>query len=471
MIIGLLTCLLAFSWLIWLVLKRRLSLGLTMAYLGTLLLVHVPGALAYMYSRDFLHYASATSIGFGYASIAALCFALGVWMVPAPTVRLAVHTRLERTYFSYFCLVGGWGFVYILSPLHRIPSVGAVVDEAGALWMLGVMLGLREAISLKTPAKVALWSGALLVYPVVMLLLGGFLGYGASAAIIVGSGVVASTRSYPRALLGVSLAAFLGLSLFVNYFSNRDAIRKEVWGGASLSDRLTSVENIFFDFRFFNPADPVQAKALDARLNQNYFVGLAAERIENGDESYLRGRSIWQAVLALIPRAIWPGKPVAAGSGDIVREMTGLQLSTTTSWGVGNVMELQINFGLPGVVLGFLLLGWIIGILDRNAATAVLCGDYGRSVVYFLPAVTLINPQGSMVELAGGSAAALIAGLCWRWLWKRLRARNTALSRLQPSPLFAYVSNYIGTGYQGRVANRRARSPIVTPSESDRFER
>ena len=132
-----------------------------------------------------------------------------------PKVPLAVHTRSERTYFCYFCLLGGWAFVYVLSPLHRIPSVGAVVDEAGALWMLGVMLGLRDAISSKVPVKVFLWSGALLVYPVVMLLLGGFLSYGSAAAIIVASGLLVSARSYPRALLGVSLAAFLGLSLFV----------------------------------------------------------------------------------------------------------------------------------------------------------------------------------------------------------------------------------------------------------------
>ena len=449
MIIELLTCLLAFSWLIWLVLKRRQSLGLPIAYLGGLLLIHVPGALAYIFSGDVLHYAGATSVGFRYASVAALCFVLGAWMVPTRKVRLAVHTRFERTYFCYFCLLGGWGFVYVLSPLHRIPSVGAVVDEAGALWMLGVMLGLREAISCKAHAKVLLWSGALLVYPVAMLLLGGFLSYGSAAAIIVGSGVLASARSYPRALLGVSLVAVVGLSLFVNYFSHRKAIRKEVWGGASLSDRLFSVGDMFLDFQLFNPADPVQAQSLDERLNQNYFVGLAAERIQNGDESYLRGRSIWQAMLALIPRAIWPSKPVAAGSGDIVREMTGLRLSTTTSWGVGNVMELQVNFGLPGVVLGFLLLGWIIGFLDRNAAVAVLCGDYGRSIVYFLPAVALIQPQGSMVELASGSAAALIAGTCWRWQWQRLRARKVAFTVPQPMPILAYGSTYIGSGLPG----------------------
>ena len=50
--------------------------------------------------------------------------------------------------------------------------------------------------------------------------------------------------------------------------------------------------------------------------------------------------------------------------------MTGLELNQDTSWGVGNVMEFYINFGLPGVVIGFLVLGWLIGALDFRAASA-----------------------------------------------------------------------------------------------------
>ena len=33
-------------------------------------------------------------------------------------------------------------------------------------------------------------------------------------------------------------------------------------------------------------------------------------------------------------------------------------------------MEFQINFGTPGVVVGFLILGWLIGTLDLKAAVA-----------------------------------------------------------------------------------------------------
>jgi len=108
---------------------------------------------------------------------------------------------------------------------------------------------------------------------------------------------------------------------------------------------------------------------------------------------------------------------VFGGSGDIVARMTGIQLSTTTSWGVGNVMEFYINFGIPGVIGGFLILGFAIGALDRRAVIALRSGDPGASLVFFLPCVALIQPIGSMVELSGGVAAALAAAFLWRQAW------------------------------------------------------
>jgi hypothetical protein len=122
------------------------------------------------------------------------------------------------------------------------------------------------------------------------------------------------------------------LTIFVNYFASRNNIRNVVWGGAELEDRVDAVVNAGANFEWFDPSNRLHLRALDARLNQNYFVGIAAERLDHGYVDYLYGRSLWEALLSLVPRALWPDKPVFGGSGDIVREMTGLSLSTTTSW-------------------------------------------------------------------------------------------------------------------------------------------
>jgi hypothetical protein len=262
-----------------------------------------------------------------------------------------------------------------------------------------------------------------------MLLLGGFISYG-SAAIIVACAVLAvSVKSRARLALGLAVFVFVGLSIFVNYFEHRSDIRHEVWGGAPLEARIQSVVDTATDFQWLDMGNPAHLMALDTRLNQNFFVGLAAQRIRDGQVSYLEGGSIWDGVLALIPRAVWPDKPVSSGSPRIVSRMTGLWLSTTTSFGVGNVMEFQINFGTAGVVVGFLILGWLIGKLDLKAALAEQQGDFGRVVLFFLPCVALIQPNGSIVDIASGSAAALVAALGWKWLWGEWTANRARANR------------------------------------------
>ena len=57
----------------------------------------------------------------------------------------------------------------------------------------------------------------------------------------------------------------------------------------------------------------------------------------------------------------------------------------------------------------FSLLGWLIGTLDLKAAVAEGRGDLGGMILFFLPGVALIEPNGSLVELFSGSAAALVA--------------------------------------------------------------
>jgi hypothetical protein len=127
----------------------------------------------------------------------------------------------------------------------------------------------------------------------------------------------------------------------------------------------------------------------------------------------------------LVPRAFWPEKPVYAGSPQIVSKMTGLQLSRDTSFGVGNVMEFQINFGIPGVVVGFVVLGWLIGMLDLKAAVAERRGELGKVILFFLPCVALIQPNGSLVELFSGAAAAMVGALAWNLVWKRFVTKSS----------------------------------------------
>ena len=89
-------------------------------------------------------------------------------------------------------------------------------------------------------------------------------------------------------------------------------------------------------------------------MNQNQLVGAAVQYLESGYAPFATGDTLIQSALAIIPRAIWPDKPVFAGSPGLVTQYTGIQFAAGTSVGVGQVLEFYINFGSPGVVGGFL---------------------------------------------------------------------------------------------------------------------
>ena len=191
--------------------------------------------------------------------------------------------------------------------------------------------------------------------------------------------------------------------------------------------KILQNENHNFDAKFFDAANIDHLNALDKRLNQNFFVGRAAQRIDEGTVDFLYGRSFTEGLIALVPRAIWPDKPVFAGSPKIVMDMTGFQVNESTSYGVGNVLEFYINFGVSSVVVGFLLLGMMFAWLDYSAASSLDARDMGQTLIYFMPAAAMIHPNGSFVEMTSGGAAALVASYGWRKLWNIWVSRGTSL--------------------------------------------
>lgn len=431
--LGILLCCVAFVWLVVMLRRDRLSLGLPIAYLSGLLLIHLPGAFVPLLNEVFTYNTEAIAIGIRLAAIGSLCFVAGVWIARFVNKKQRpVYRYIERREFWFFCLICGLVVAFGMRFLDNLPSARAAVDRGSTIWMLGALLGLRYALSRGDPKAMMTWGALTFIYPILTLLLAGFLSYGSAALITVASALIVSARSRLKLISVGAACVYLGLTLFVNYFIHRTEFRETAWSGASMSARIDAAADIFSNFHWFDTNNDEQLSALDKRLNQNYFVGMAAIRLQQEQVSYLYGQSIWEGLEALVPRALWPDKPVFGGSGHIVADMTGLHLNDETSWGVGNVMEFQINFGIPGVVIGFLILGFLSGWLDIKAALAEARGDIGNLIMFFLIGVALnVGAGGSIVEMFGGAAAAAVAAYLWRLMWQVYlhRSRHRAFSR------------------------------------------
>jgi hypothetical protein len=425
-------CVAAFIILTWMVRRDRLSLGLPIAYMLTLLLIHIPGAFTPLLSDQFAYNADIIEVGIRLTAIGCMCFVGGVYAARfLNRKRQPTYFYVERREFWQFCLIGGLFVQFSLSFLGDLPSVRSALDRGALLWTLGVLSGLRFAFSQGRVRAITSWGASTLIAPILVLLFTGFLSYGSAAIIIVTSALVVSVRSGLKLILVGCIATYLGLSVFVNYFAHRTEFRDIAWSDASTGERISAAIAMFSDFQWFDPTNDKQLSALDLRLNQNYFVGLAALRLQQEQVDYLHGRSIWEGAIALVPRFLWPNKPVYGGSGTVVADMTGLRLNEETSWGVGNVMEFQVNFGTPGVVIGFLILGFLLGWLDYKAAVADARGDIGKLILFFLLGVALTQPGGSLVEMSGGAAAAAVSACAWNWAWRLWlrRSKNRTADR------------------------------------------
>ncbi|MDB5440505.1 MAG: hypothetical protein JWM33_2932 [Caulobacteraceae bacterium] len=451
-VINVVLCLLSLPLMLAMLRRERMSLGLPLAYLLLLLLNHVPGAYGYLASHGaFGSYGVARGLGLTTIGIGAFVAGVAISHIVLPSLggRKAHRQHIPagqdlwsnpliRTdngpLFWYFCLVAGWMVTFGLAALVHVPSLGALIDKGGAIWMIGVMMGMAYSIHRSRVINAAIWASALMVYPAVGLVLGGFLSFGSATVIIVGAALAVLSRGYWRTLATICVVAVVGINLFVNYFEARTELRNVLWSGASLEQRVDAIVTAASHSHIFSSTRPEDLSALDLRLNQNYFVGVSAERLKTGYVGYLHGKSIMDGFIAVIPRALWPDKPVYGGSSDLVRNMTGLDLAINTSWGVGQVMEFYINFSLPGLIIGFLIFGMVLGWLDRKAAQALRTDVGGKVFFYFLPAAAMVQPISSLVEVIGGAAAGLGAAYFWRWAWiayrqgagaRSARARHT----------------------------------------------
>src|SRR5260370_20537170 len=120
--------------------SHRVSLGLPVAYLSLLLLDHVPGAFLHALGEGALANTNAVEIGIRLTAIGSVCFVAGVWLAGFGSANIPTRGTADRTRFWLFCFVGGYILSYGLSFLRSVPSIVPVVQNAGSIEVLGVML-------------------------------------------------------------------------------------------------------------------------------------------------------------------------------------------------------------------------------------------------------------------------------------------------------------------------------------------
>lgn len=323
--------------------------------------------------------------------------------------------RMPARLINLYLVSGAVLHVALISVGGRLPTVRALISCGSALLVVGMGLKCWDAWQEGHTGRLWLWLGAALGLPVVTVLSQGFLGYGYAAMLMVLAFSI-SFRQWTWKTVAVGLlAAYLGLSVYVTYMRDRDEIRDAVWNRASAAARLAPLEAGVRAFEWFDWRRTEHIERVSRRLNQNYLVGSAVLYLRNGYAEFAKGDTLVDGALGVIPRVLWPNKPIVAGSGDLVSKYTGLRFAEGTSVGIGQVMEAYVSFGTLGLAGSFFVIGLLLALADRSAAAYRNLGDAGRFLLSYLPALSLLQVGGSFVEVTATAAGSYaVAILFWR---------------------------------------------------------
>jgi len=417
---------------------RGVGAGLMLAYVINLGTIHWLAAAIYLFPWYSNYSPGVVELGFRQSVWAIIAFATGSaaaapWLlVRVRPVRRSISPGAPASREVVVAYLGvGLLFSLVLLPLIAgAATLTAIVSVGRSLIAAGLGVACWEAWRRRSRTLIA-WVGAALCLPFLTVITEGFLGFGATTAVAVGALLAMFYRPRWKLVLIGLVLAYLGLSFYVAYMRDRDDIREVVWGGQSLVNRVEQLYVTVSTSEWFDPYNSDQLTEIDRRLNQNYLVGSAVDFLASRPGDYANGETLWDAVIALIPRAVWADKPVVAGSADLVTRFTGIEFAEGTSVGIGQVMEFYVNFGTLGVVLGFGVLGVLLSIIDATAGHRLSDGDWPGFALWYLPGLALIQVGGSLVEVTGSSAASLVAALIVNGLlFRRARIGGRLESRL-----------------------------------------
>jgi hypothetical protein len=340
-----------------------------------------------------------------------------------------VRQGLDPGRVSYVLVVGFVLYAVLSRLIGAIPGLQAIVATGSAVLVVGLSLEVWNARTTGSRTRLALWLAAPLFLPLVTVITQGFLGYGFAAMLTVYAFSANFLRPRWRVLVAASLLAYVGLSVYITYMRDRNDIRRMVWGGSAFTDRASQLMGTFAEMEWFDYRNQEHLDRVDTRLNQNFLVGAAVSRLDRGLVPFADGSTLEDAALSLVPRVLWPNKPVVGGSGDLVSTYTGIRFAEGTSVGVGQVLECYINFGRTGVVIGFFVIGMVLVLADRSALRALERGSVFGFTTRYLPALGLLQVGGSFAEVVSTAGAGLFVTLLMRAFAARfLPARPATLS-------------------------------------------
>jgi hypothetical protein len=292
----------------------------------------------------------------------------------------SAYRKKFMLWFGGFALSG-----FVLSHFRGsidIPMVSAVSLVGRNVATVIICLGAALAVHADKRRTYWGWCVLAVAIPAFYIIAWGFTSYGFFAFMVFAAFWLAVLArpdiSAAKIGMGAALLFYSMLSVFVAWMSFRDTLR--AGEDDTTSQRLNVIIDGFSKAELLSVNNFASLDWLNIRLNQYVFVGKVIEWHQIFPDLRLYGESLFIAIFAFVPRALWPGKPELGGS-QFMAKHTGMTFSQGTTFGSGPVVEFYANFGYVGVFVGFLLLGFVVRKIDLAAIHGLRQGDlfeFGR---------------------------------------------------------------------------------------------
>ncbi|MEM7774290.1 MAG: hypothetical protein AAF732_01675 [Pseudomonadota bacterium] len=420
----------------------RLPGVLVYAYIVGFFINHWMGALVHAAPNNEFTDSADTIVGFRLSTYGLVAFLIGALLAGRPDNDPVARTSSRRRFVwqldelkilsaggKLFLAIGALFWLLAETQIAFLPGAGAVIPAGKQYLLLGVGLLSWVAWRKGDLYKFRLWLAAGFILPPITVVTSGFIGYGISMLATILVFVAMFYRPRWLLLFGWLAAIYAGMSFWVAYHEHRTEIRRAVWGGQDYDARVDAILKVQESLVPFSISNQRHLDQIHLRLNQNSLVG-AAVRVTPQYVPFQEGQTLLNALIAFIPRAVWPEKPTVGGSGNYVSMHTLIEFADGTSVGMGQVLEFYINFGVPAVLIGFVMLGYLLVRLDTALVGAMKKGNLGRLQFFFVIGTGALQPGGAMTEVVASMAGgAILAYLVSVYLEYGVKARPTRPDR------------------------------------------
>jgi hypothetical protein len=317
-----------------------------------------------------------------YSIVGCIAMVIGMLLAWNPTkgerlrkkesIPAVLRTTWINLSFGWFTLLMGSAATLAERWLHNVATVGTAVHTISSMSTFGLLVLLALGLKTNSFKHFAL---ALLIYVPAVLMSSFASGHSPAKislllpALCLVSGV---RRINWKSVVIAGVGGFVFLSVMTGWMQTRGMIRRGELSDLGFFDQVQRFIPAWYDASVKNAFDSQAANnTIRDRVDMTNILAMQVRHQPN-IEPYAHGGTVIDSFYTLIPRAIWPSKPVTAGGSRFVMRFSGMRRNPrdTTSIGLPYQFELYANGGSICVVVGLLVIGYACAALERGLFTS-----------------------------------------------------------------------------------------------------